>query len=110
MCKAGRYRELVALLAARDQEEAALDSLRQLCQDPEGLPVSPQGAYRDPHEPELLVSDLGGLLCKAGRYSKLVALLAANDQGEAALESVRQLSQDPEDLPVIPKGTCRYCA
>ena len=40
-------------------------------------------------------------------YSELVALLAARDQGEAALDLLRQLSQDPEDLPVAPKGAYR---
>ena len=39
-----------------------------------------------------------------GRYSELVALLAARDQGEAALDLLRQLSQDPEDLPICPQG------
>ena len=41
-----------------------------------------------------------------GRYSELVALLAARDGCDAALDLLRQLSQAPEELPVPPEGAC----
>ena len=39
----GRYSELVALLALKGRREQALDLLQQLSQQPQSLPVAPQG-------------------------------------------------------------------
>ena len=43
LAEAGRYSELVALLQARGQHEAALDVLKTLSQSPDELPVPPAG-------------------------------------------------------------------
>jgi hypothetical protein len=43
-------------------------------------------------------------LAAAGRYAELAALLQYNRQHEAALQLLRQLSQDPASLPVPPSG------
>ena len=40
----------------------------------------------------------------AGRYSELVALLTQRNRRDLALELLQQLSQQPQDLPVLPQG------
>ena len=61
---AGRYSELVALLTQRNRRDLALELLQQLSQQPQDLPVSPQGASLcgPPHG----LSVLDGVLCKPG--------------------------------------------
>ncbi len=44
LAAAGRYSELVALLRARGQHDAALELIQSLSQHPDSLPVPPAGA------------------------------------------------------------------
>ena len=88
----GRYSELVALLAARDQGEAALDLLRQLSQAPQELSVPPEGT---------LEALQGSSENQIKRYSALVALLAPRDQGKADQYLLRQPSQLPQEQQLV---------